>query len=361
MSVLLIVVGLGVLTFGAELLIRGSSRIATTLGLPSLVIGLTVVAFGTSAPELAVSVGAVLTQDAGIAIGNAVGSNTFNILFILGLSSLVTPLVVSSQLVRLDVPVMIAVAALTWLLAADGSLSRIEGIALFVILIAYTGTLMWLGLRGGSGAGCANGRGLPETEVTPKEPPKRVLVSILLTVAGLVLLVAGARLLVHGATDLARALGVSDLMIGLTIVAAGTSLPELATSLLAAVRGQRDIAVGNVVGSNIFNMLGVLGISSLSAPHPIAVDPVALSLDFPVMLAACVVCLPLFLTGARVSRTEGGLLVGFYAAYVVFMGLAAVRHESLPLVRMVLWIALPLAGLGIMLSVAHWLASRRQG
>ncbi|KAA0216436.1 MAG: sodium:calcium antiporter [Leptolyngbya sp. PLA3] len=353
------IVGLVVLTAGAELLIRGGSGLAKAIGLPSLIIGLTVVAFGTSAPEVAVSVGAAYTGDAGIALGNAIGSNTFNILFILGISAIVAPLIVSTQLIRLDVPVMIGVAGLAWIFAGDGRIMRWEGLILFALLVLYTGLLITLGLRKGSDPADATPLCTPEEAAKP-EPAPRVLPSIIFTILGLALLVVGARVLVSGATTLAQAMGVSDLLIGLTIVAAGTSLPEVATSLVATIRGQCDIAVGNIVGSNIFNMLAVLGSAATVAPDSIAVESNALLLDFPVMMAATVVCLPLFITGGRVSRWEGVLLFLSYVAYVIYLFLSATGNEALPAYRAGLAIALPLAGLGVAFSLFFGLHTARR-
>lgn len=354
------IVGLIVLTVGAEALIRGGSGLAKTFGLPSLIIGLTVVAFGTSAPEIAVSIGAAYTGDPGIALGNAIGSNTCNILFILGISSIVAPLLVSAQLIRLDVPVMIGVAALAWFFAHDGQIVRWEGLVLFALLVLYTGTLITLGLR----KGCDQTEPLPlctPEEAAKPTPPPRILPSVIFTIIGLAMLVVGARLLVDGATTLAQAMGVSDLLIGLTIVAVGTSLPEVATSLMAAIRGQRDIAVGNIVGSCIFNMLAVLGGAASVAPAPMAVESNALQLDFPVMMAATVVCLPLFITGGRISRWEGAVLFLAYVAYIVYLVFSATGNEALPAYRAGLVIALPLAGLGIIFSLFFALhTSRRQ-
>lgn len=359
MAIVWMIVGLIVLTLGAEVLIRGGSGLAKAFGLPSLIIGLTIVAFGTSTPEIAVSIGAAYTGDPGIALGNAIGSNTCNILFILGLSSMVAPLIVSAQLIRLDVPVMIATAGLAWIFALDGQLVRWEGMTLFALLLVYLGVLMSLGQRKGSDPSAPLPAPVTE-EVASPEPPPRVLTSVVFTIVGLVMLMFGARLLVNGATTLAQAMGVSDLLIGLTIVAIGTSLPEVATSLVAAIRGQRDIAVGNIVGSNIFNMLAVLGGATSVAPDPMAVETNALELDFPVMMAATVVCLPLFITGGRISRWEGALLFLSYGAYIVYLVLSATGHDVLPANRVGMGIALPLAGLGIMFSLFFALRTARR-
>ncbi|MBE3071053.1 MAG: sodium:calcium antiporter, partial [Planctomycetes bacterium] len=282
--------------------------------------------------------------------------------FILGLSALVVPLAISAQLVRLDVPVMIAVSGVAWLMAADGAIGRTEGVVLCVALVGYTALLVYLGKRrpaaapaGAGGKGGAGGAGAPAAA-----GPRRIGRSVLLVLAGLVLLVAGARWLVDGAVDLARLLGVSELLIGLTIVAAGTSMPELATSVVAAIRGERDIAVGNIVGSNIFNLMGVLGASAAVSPGGVGVAPEALRFDIPVMAAVALVCLPIFFTGGRISRWEGALLLGYYAAYVAFLVLAAMRHAGLAVFSAaMLWLVIPLSLLGVVLSVVVWL--RRRG
>ncbi len=338
---LLLAAGLGLLLVGAEGLVRGASGIASRFGIPSLVIGLTVVAFGTSAPELAVSVRSTFDGQAGLAVGNVVGSNIFNVLLILGLSALLTPLAVSRQLVRIDVPLMIGASALVWILALDGHLGRTEGLLLFAGLLGY----LVLQFRIGAREGTLN-RGKPGREVRtavkersadlgPLPGAARAAPSLLfqlaLTAGGLALLVLGARWLVAGAVEVAVALGVSDLVIGLTIVAGGTSLPEVATSVLASLRGERDIAVGNVVGSNIFNLLGVLGLTAALAPGGLPVPPAAPGFDLPFMTAAALVCLPIFVTGLAISRWEGAVFLGYYLAYTAYLVLRATEHDALPL------------------------------
>jgi cation:H+ antiporter len=311
--------GFTVLVLGAEWLVNGASRLASSAGVPSLVIGLTVVAFGTSAPEMAVSIGSALGGSADIAVGNVVGSNIFNVLLILGLSALAAPLVVSTQIVRLDVPVMIAVSVLAWALALDGVFSRAEGALLFAGIVTYTVLQVVVGRRAGA-----------DDDAPPvHETPAGIVRDVVQIAAGLALLVLGSRWLLHGATGIARDLGVSELLIGLTIVAAGTSLPELATSVLAALRGKRDIAVGNVVGSNIFNVLSVLGATALVAPGGVAVAPSALTFDIPVMTAVAVACLPVFFRRHLIARWEGAVFVGYYVAYTVFLVLVASGHDAL--------------------------------
>jgi len=352
----MILIGLGLLAAGADLLVRGASRLAASLGLSPLIIGLTVVAYGTSAPEFAVSLKAALAGQADIALGNVVGSNTFNVLLILGVSSLIAPLIVSQQLVRLDVPVMIAVSGLTWALAADGSVSRPEGIALVVGIVAYTYSLIRQG-REGSFPVVSSAK--PGTEGQTAVEPKAVAMNMLLVLVGLAFLVIGARSVVAGATSLAQFFGVSELLVGLTIVSAGTSLPELATSLMATIRGERDIAVGNVVGSNIFNIMAVLG-SSAAISGQLGVAPPALHFDIPVMVAAALVCLPLFFTGGRLSRWEGALLLCYYSAYVMYLILAASRHEVLSAFSLVMLLFLtPATILGIGLSLVYALRAQK--
>ncbi len=309
-------VGLLVLVLGAEVLVRGASRLALALGLTPLVVGLTVVAFGTSAPELAVSVGAGRAGVPDLAIGNVVGSNVFNVLFILGAAALIAPLVVARQLVRLDVPVMIAASALALGLAADGRIGTGDGILLVAGLLAYVSWLVRAGRRASAEATIVD----PDPDVPAVARPRpHLLVDLGLVAGGLALLVLGSRWLVDGATGVAGALGVSDVIVGLTIVAAGTSMPEVATSLVATVRGQRDLAIGNVVGSNVFNLLGILGVASLATPGGLVVPAGVLGFDAWVMLAVAVVCLPVFVSGMGVARWEGAVFLLGYVAYTAVL------------------------------------------
>jgi cation:H+ antiporter len=353
MAVVLILLGLAVLTVGAEVLLRGAVGLARAVGMSPLVIGLTVVAFGTSAPELAVSLKA--------ALGNVVGSNTFNVLFILGVSALIVPLAASRQLVRLDVPVMIVVSLLAWLFAADGSVGRVEGVLLFSGLIAYTAWLVRLGRREAvTIANTATEPGAAVSEPATSNTLGHTLRMLVYIVIGLACLILGARWLVDGAVSVAQALGVSDLLIGLTIIAAGTSMPEVATSIMASIRGQRDIAIGNVVGSNIFNLLCVLGATATIAPDGVPVAPAALRFDIPVMVAVALACLPIFFTGGRIARWEAVLFLAYYAAYIAFLVLSATRHAALDTFSAaVLWFAVPLTVLGIAVSLLASLRSKR--
>ena len=340
--------GVGLLVVGAELLVRGASRLATGFGVSPLVIGLTVVAFGTSAPELAVSVGAALGGSADIAIGNVVGSNIANVLLILGLSALVAPLVVDRQVVQREVPILIAVSLAFWGIAADGVVSRLDGALLCAAGVGYTG---WTVRQ--------SRKELAASDDPPAVPAGHPAANIGTVIVGLGLLVLGAQWLVDAAVIVARALGVSELLIGLTMVAVGTSLPELATSVMASLRGQRDIAVGNVVGSNLFNILVVLGLAAMLAPSGIAVAPQILRFDLPVMVAVAIATLPIALSGHRVDRWEGGLLFAWFAAYVAWQALHAGGHDLLsPFTAAMVWFALPLTAITLLASVLN--ASRRR-
>ncbi len=351
MIYLLLVVGLVFLVAGAELLVRGASRLAAAFGISPLVVGLTVVAFGTSAPEMAVSVQSALSGQADLAVGNVVGSNIFNVLFILGVSALITPLVVSEQLVRLDVPLMIGVSVLLLLLALDGSIDRLEGALLFGAIVGYTWFLIRQSRRE-SAAEASTAARSDEGGAHTAVKEGSWLRNAGLVAVGLTLLVIGSRWLVNGAIEIATALGVSELVIGLTIVAAGTSLPEVATSVLASLRGERDIAVGNVVGSNIFNILAVLGLSGLVAPAGVVVAQSALSFDILVMIAVAIACLPIFYSGYRIARWEGALFLGYYVIYTVYLVIHAADHPAVPAFRTaMLYFVLPLTALTLLVLV----------
>jgi cation:H+ antiporter len=329
-ELLFFVLGLAALIAGAEALVRGAAKLALALRISPLVVGLTVVAFGTSAPEMAVTVGAALKGSADIAIGNAVGSNVFNVLFILGLSALLAPLVVDAQLVRQEVPIMIGATVLLIVMMVDGVVGRTEAALLVVLLGAYTAFLVVQSRRQTRATADEYGGEVDRKAGSGARWDSHWAVQVLLVAVGLVLLVAGSRWLVGAATVFARSLGVSELIVGLTIVAAGTSLPEVATSITAAFKGERDIAVGNVVGSNIFNILGCVGLAGLAAPAGLPIAPAVLHFDAWVMLAVAAACLPIFFTGGEIARWEGAVFVGYYAAYVAYLILAAQRHALLP-------------------------------
>lgn len=365
--------GLSALVLGASWLVRGAGKMALSLGISPLVVGLTIVALGTSAPEIAVSVASVLDGKTDMAVGNVVGSNIFNVLFILGISALIVPLVVHRQLIRQEVPIMFGVSLLAALLISDGRLQQLEAGLLLVLLLAYTGFLVWQSRRESAALraapAAANGEALqadaaaqgPDDyadELQPSPPgawDARLPVQLALMAAGLGLLVLGADWLVGAAVVFARALGVSEVVIGLTIVAAGTSMPEVATSVMAALKGERDIAVGNVVGSNIFNILGCLGISGLVAGSAgLGVAPSLLAFDVWVMVAVALACLPMFMTGGEIARWEGGVFAGYYVAYVSYLILAAQAHDALGTFSSVMFsFVLPLTLITLVVSVVH--------
>ncbi|SIQ66442.1 cation:H+ antiporter [Shewanella morhuae] len=295
--------GFIILTLGAEALVRGASSIALRLGITPLIIGLTIVAFGTSAPELAVSVKSALAGNSGIALGNVIGSNIANIGLILAITALIRPIQVQSQVVKRDIPLMILASMLFWGLLLDGELSLIDGVVLLSLLVGYLAF---------SYISSKNSNEEEEIDAGPNNP----LLSVLFIVVGISMLVGGGILFVNGAVDLAKTFGVSEVIIGLTIVAIGTSMPELVTSVIAALKGQSDIAIGNVVGSNLFNILGILGVTAI-------VQPVSAlgfqSIDFIVMLAFAVIILPFAWTGLRIGRREGTVLLLGYLGYMGYL------------------------------------------
>ena len=305
-----IVGGLILLVVGADLLVRGAVSLALRVGISPLVVGLTVVAFGTSSPELVVGVQAALKGQGELTLGTVIGSNICNIVLILGVASLIRPLRIRLQVVRFDVPCMLAATVLVSGLLATGHLGRGMGAMLLALLVGYTVYTITLARREGAGP--------PEAELTEAVVEKRYSVPILaiFLIVGVPLLVVGADLILRGAVELATRWGVSQAVIGLTLVAVGGSLPELATSVVAAVQRKGDIAVGNVVGSNIFNLLSVLGLSALAAPIPVTGIRVS---DVAVMLVVSFLLLPLMRTGLELKRWEGGLMLGIYAGYVVYL------------------------------------------
>lgn len=358
-TIVILVSGFVLLVIGAEILVKGASNIARVLRIPPLIIGLTIVAYGTSAPEMAVSILSSFAGQSDIAIGNALGSNICNILLILGVSSLVSPLIVSRQVIRSDVPIMIGVTVLLLLFGLDGTLGRMDGIILFVGGLVYTFSLIY------------QSRQPPEDLETDEfireyGSPSSSSVMIWLRqlayiIGGSTLLVFGSRWLVDAATDIARTFGVSELLIGLTIIAFGTSLPELATSVIASFRGERDIAVGNVLGSNIFNILAVLGVAGIVAPDGIVVSETVIELNAPVAIAVAFACLPIFYSGYRLDRWEGLLFVLYYLAYISYLVMDAIDHDSLPVYRTVmLFFVIPITVITLVTVGIRELHSRRK-
>ncbi len=354
--VLLFVGGMAFLILGAEALVRGASRLAVAVGITPLVVGMTVVAYGTSAPEVAVTVQAMYSQPPrpDLAIGNIVGSNISNVLLVLGLASLTVPLLVSRTLVRVTVPIMIAITGLVWWISLDGMIDRLEGLGLLTGAVLFS-VVSVARSRRATTAALAQSR-----KDEPPQPRGRKIantgINLLAIAAGLVLLVIGAGWLVEGASEVARLLHVSELVVGLTVVAVGTSLPEIATSLVASMRGQRDIAVGNVVGSNIFNLLLVLGFCATISPLPVTVPASALKFDIPIMFAISLACWPIFYTESIISRWEGFAFLLSYAAYTLFLYLKATKHSALDnYLTVMAYGILPIAALMLVIfTFRHW-------
>lgn len=353
MTWLLLGAGLVLLVIGADLLVKGAARLAANFGVPALVIGLTVVAFGTSAPELAVSVKAAFSGQAELAIANAVGSNIFNVLFILGVAAVVSPLIISKQLIRQDVPIMVVVSIVAMVMTLNGNINKWEAGILALGLLAYTAFLFFQGKK--------KGADVSDEEVEEMlKVPVPAWKNILMVVGGLALLVWGARWLVQSAVEIATAWGVNEAVIGLTIVAAGTSLPEVVTSVVATIKGQRDIAVGNVVGSNIFNILCVLGLSGLVSPTPLLAGEQLATIDIPVMVGVAVLCVPLFFIGAILHRIEGLLFLVLYVAYVWYLVAMALSQPYLSTLQNgILYGLLPVVVLYVVIAFIHDIRQRR--
>jgi len=352
----MLLVGLVVLTAGAECLVRGASKLAAAAGVSPLVIGLTVVAYGTSAPELAVSVKSAMLGQSDIALGNVVGSNIFNVLLILGACATIYPLKVHAQLIKLDVPIMIVASLVLGVMGMNGVIGRVDGAILFGSVVAYT---VFVIRKSRAESKAVQAEFASEYAEKEKLSPRGIALNIVLLVAGFAMLVFGARLFVTGAIEIAQAFGVSELVIGLTIVAAGTSLPEVATSIVATIRGERDIAIGNVVGSNIFNILSVLGLAGMIAP--INVPSAALAFDIPIMIAIAIACLPIFFTGSSISRWEGLLFLGYYVAYTTYLVMSS-RSGAVPATFTIamVYFALPITGVTLLvLAVWEWRKLRR--
>jgi cation:H+ antiporter len=308
-SIVFIAFALLLLFFGAEGLVRGSSSLALRAGLSPLLVGLTIVAFGTSSPELVVSVKAALDQQGDLSVGNVVGSNSFNIGIILGLTALLCPIPVHRQIIKIDAPIALGVAGLLLLFLQDKILTRNEGLVLLIGIIAYTAMNIVLARKEAS-----NGKVSKDESLSGVS--KNWMIDIVFILGGLGILVLGSRLLVDNSITLAKAFGVSEAVIGLTIVAAGTSMPELATSIVAAVRKQPDIAIGNVVGSNVFNILGILGVASVISPiHAPGISWI----DYAAMIIFTALLIPLLYAGRVLHRIEGILLLALYCGYLFLL------------------------------------------
>jgi cation:H+ antiporter len=358
MNLLLVGAGLLLLIAGAEWLVRGAARAAAALGIPPLVVGLTVVAFCTSAPELAIGTKAALAGNPQIVVGNVVGSCILNVLFILGISAVITPLQVARRIVRLDLLIMIAVSVLLLALSKDGGLGRSDGILLVAGAVAYTILQIVLARREqAKPADMWAGRVVPGRYRRAAWFARQAG----LVIAGLCALGLGSKWMVSGAVGIAQHLGISNLVIGLTVVTFGTTMPEAVTAVVASLRGQRDIAVGNVVGSNIFNILAVMGSAAFIAPAGIEVPPAALHFDMPVMVAAAVACLPVFLHGYCVYRWEGAMLFGYYIAYTAYLVIATGHHDALSAFsHIMMWFVVPLTAAALVAIILRTIALHRR-
>lgn len=312
------VLGLIALIGGAEILVKAVTRLASAIGISKLIIGLTVVAFGTSAPELAISIQAGVNGQTDLMLGNIIGSNISNTLLILGLVALFIPLKVNKWLIKSDLPIMIGITVIVFLFSLNGMITFWECLTLSGLLLIY---LLYLARQGNPGS--------DETITKPKRKPGSLLLYLLLCVLGFTLLITGAQWMIDSAIIFAEMIGVSELIIGLTVVAIGTSLPEIVVVLIAAIKKERDIAIGSVIGSNILNLLAVLGVSGLFIEGAIPVQDVLTRFDIPLLILISILCIPLFYTGYRISRWEGGILLFFYGSYLYYLYLSGIAHPFL--------------------------------
>ena len=329
MSWLLLLAGFAVLVVGGELLVRGASALSARMGISPMVVGLTVVAIGSSLPELAVGVDAAVRGSPGLVTGNIVGTNIVNLLLVLGLAAAIQPIITARQMLRLDLPAVAAAAVLLLVLSLGGSLTWPAGVLLLLVGVAYTATILWYTKRSRAQelsrqAAQVQTVETPDTQDAPPVGWRRGAVDAVLLLGGIALVILGADWLVTGAVDIASELGVSDALIGLTIVAVGTSAPELVTTVVATLRGQASMAVGNLIGSSVYNIVFILGATVLVAPDGIPVPDEVLRVDMPVLVVVSLLVVLMFRTGRRMSRWEGLLLVAFYAVYLTYLLLARV-------------------------------------
>ncbi len=368
-AVVTFALGVAGLLVAANLVVSGASELGLRLGLSPTVVGLTIVAAGTSAPELAVVGQAVANGDTELAVGSIIGSNIANVLLVLGVVASIGAVRVESRVVRIDVPVMIAASLLLVVVSLDNTIARLEAAALFLGIVAFT---VWTirstrspRIRTVAPAGGGSGDGGPGDGSSDgaggRSVPNRSIVLAGKLVLGVVGLALAARLVVSGASSIASSLGVSELIIGLTVVAIGTSAPEIITTVVAAAKGQAELAVGNAVGSNIYNILFVLGAVGVSTPGGIAVSSAALALDLPVMIAAAVACVPVLVGDRVLNRWEGIVFLGYYVAYLAFLALDASDHDATDsFVLFVGWIAIPLTVITLLTVMVRQLRARAQ-
>lgn len=342
-TILLFIAGLAALIAGAELFLKAVDHFGLKWGVSPLIMGLTVVAFATGAPELAISIKAAATGSADLVLGNIIGSNIANILLILGITSLIAPINITRRVIRVDVPIVIAVSALVLVLALDRQLTSTDGMILLTGLIAYS-VFTYFQIRKSRAEDVIEE--VFEYETDPDQLAKGAFfyiknIGFLLT--GLAMIVLGSNWMVESAVTIATVLGMSELVIGLTIVSIGTSLPEVATSLSAARKGKADIAVANVLGSNLYNVLLTLGLTLIIAPNVLVVSEDAINLDLPFMVAVSIVCIPIFIAGFNLTRTDGAIFIFYYTTYLSYLvldALGAPLAESIEI--LMIWIALPL-------------------
>ncbi len=316
-AALLFLVGLATVVAGAEFVVRGGAKLAARLGVSPLIIGLTVVAIGTSAPELAIGIDAALQGNGALAVGNIAGTNTFNLLFILGLVAVMRPLPLDAQTIRFNLPAFILSAGALFLMGLDGRLTTLEGVILIAGAIVFTLLTVRIARRESQAVRAEFAQEYGE-RLSP-HPVRQMVINSVILVAGIVIIGFGADWLVDGAVELARIFGVSDAFIGLTVVAIGTSAPEIVTAIVATIRNERDIAVGNLIGSSVYNILLILGVTSVVPSGDIPVPPELAFVDLPVMLGATLLCIPVFVTRRMVSRLEGLLFVGSYVVYLSYL------------------------------------------
>lgn len=346
LTVLEFIGGLVILIAGADLLVRGASKLAASYGISPLAIGLTIVAIGTASPEIAVSLQAASLGQGSLTLGNVLGSNIFNILFVLGVTALVAPIIIAEQLIRLDAPIMVGVSVLSFSLAADGRIGLFDGLVLVTGVIGYT---VFALRQSRKESKKVKNEYAEEFAVTEKNTAWNTAKNFFFIAIGLGLLILGARWLVDSASTMAKSIGVSELVIGLTVVAVGTSLPEVATSIIAALKGQSDIAVGNAIGSNIFNLLGVLGLSGALAPGGVVVAHKVLTFDFMVMVFVALVCLPVFYIDDKISRWEGMLFLSYYILYTAYLIFEASQSSVLPAITLFASFYIPLTFIGLVM------------
>lgn len=360
-----IIAGFVLLTYGADLLVKGAGRIALLIGISPLVVGLTVVAFGTSAPEAAVSLQSAFIGKVGITLGNVVGSNIFNTFVVLGVSALIAPLIVHAQVIRKEVPLLIGASFLLLLLSLDGNIGRLDGFLLFGLIVLYTWWSIHVSIKETRSVSDEYGQHFDGSDEVPELKERGASAAIkntLLIAIGVAMLIFGSHVLVKGAVSIAESLGVSDLIIGLTIVSVGTSLPELATSVMAGIRGERDIAVGNAVGSSLFNILAVLGLAGLAAPQGVPVADSSILVDIPVMIFSALACLPVVLTSHKISRGEGLFFLVYYAAYMAYIVLDALASPRMELfLNAVLYGLAPISILAAIYSFIKAFRQHRNG